>query len=197
MDQVSKESFRPKNSLAMVFEGKSGPGFHTIAPRCRDLRVTISRLDPKEEMMPIRVSLVILGVVIFISAVPAAAAANDAFQDEGYAGQWAGTYAADGGSTGNVTLTFSKDEGGVWHGSIKYSNQNGDQTAELRELKIAGTKFNAKLTSPDESAVITLEGELKGTRLEGAYSVSENGSTEVAEKGTWKTTRSPAGGKGQ
>ncbi|HYK90417.1 MAG TPA: hypothetical protein VE398_16705 [Acidobacteriota bacterium] len=134
--------------------------------------------------------------VILMSALQAAFPADERLDDEKYAGRWDGTYASDGG-TGNVTLTFSKDGEGKWHATVRYTNEGGEQTAELKELQLNGTKFTGKLSSPDGGAVITLEGELQGSRLEGTYSVSEQGSTEVAEKGTWKTTRSSAAGKDQ
>ncbi len=135
------------------------------------------------------VSAAILMVAAFSVARPR--------DEEGFAGTWVGTYAGEGGGSGDVTLTISKSTDGAWHANIKYSNQDGDQSAEMREIKISGAKFTGKLTSPDGGAEITLDGEIKEARLEGTYSVSEMGSTEVVEKGTWKTTRSPAGGKGQ
>ncbi len=120
----------------------------------------------------------------------ASGAQSGAGDDQAYAGRWAGTYASDGGGSGNVTYTFSKDEKGQWRGTVKYTNQDGEHTAELREFAITGAKFKAKIAGPDSDVEITLEGEFKGTELTGTYSVLEKSSKEVAEKGTWKTTKS-------
>jgi hypothetical protein len=110
--------------------------------------------------------------------------------DQTYAGKWVGTYASDGGGSGNVTYVLSKDEKGQWQGTIKYTNQDGEKTANLRGLEIAGGKFRAKLDGPDNEVEVALEGEFKGNGLSGTYTVLQKSSKEVAEKGTWKTAKS-------
>ncbi len=109
--------------------------------------------------------------------------------DQAQAGKWVGTYTSDGGGTGNVTFTLSQDDKGLWRASVTYTNQNGDQTAEIKEIQVSASKFKGKFESPD-GMEITLEGEFGEGQFSGTYTVREKGSTEIAEKGTWKTKKS-------
>lgn len=140
-----------------------------------------------------------LRVVVLMSLVAMGMSAAEKFvagsgptagDDQQYAGTWVGTYNSEGGSGGNVTLTLKQDEKAQWHGTVKYTDQDGAQLAELRSLQIAGGKFKAKIDAADPATEVTLEGEFQGAKFEGTYTVSEKGSTEILERGTWKATRS-------
>lgn len=118
-------------------------------------------------------------------------------EDQKYAGAWVGTYSTDGGNTDKLSYIFSKDEKGQWRGTVKFTNQDGEQTGELKAVQIADGKLKAKLESPDGQAEVTIEGQFQGDQLEGTYSVSPKGSTDVVEKGTWKVAKGPTAKPGQ
>jgi len=113
----------------------------------------------------------------------------DFADDQAFAGKWVGTYTSDEGGTGKVAFTLSLDDKGQWRGSVAYTNQDGDQMAEIKALQLSGSKFKGTLETPS-GAEITLEGEFQDGRFSGTYVVRGKGSTEVAEKGTWKTSKS-------
>jgi hypothetical protein len=114
-------------------------------------------------------------------------------EDQKYAGTWVGTYSTDGGNTDKLSYIFSKDEKGQWRGTVKFTNQDGEQTGELKAVQIA----DGKLESLDGQAEVTIEGQFQGDQFEGTYSVSPKGSTDVVEKGTWKVAKGPAAKPGQ
>ncbi len=131
----------------------------------------------------------ILCIAAALAAAPGPGQAG-ASDDQAYAGKWVGTFGADGGGTGNVAITLGKDDKGEWQGSVKYSNQDGEQSANFKSLQFSGGKFKAKFNNSENSVEITLEGEFKGNEFAGTYSVAEKDSAQVIEKGTWKTTKS-------
>jgi hypothetical protein len=128
---------------------------------------------------------------------PTAGEQGSQSEDQKYAGTWVGSYSVDNGGTEKLSYIFSRDEKGQWRSTVKWTNQDGEQTGELKALQIAGGKLKAKLESPDGMVEVTIEGEFQGDRLEGTYSVSPKGSTEVSEKGTWKVKKSSAPKPGQ
>jgi hypothetical protein len=75
--------------------------------------------------------MLLMSVGLSAAANLAAGAQSGASDGRAYAGKWVGTYATDGGGSGNVTFTLSKDENGQWHGTIKYTNQDRERSAEL------------------------------------------------------------------
>jgi hypothetical protein len=75
---------------------------------------------------------------------------------------------------------------------VKYSNQDGEHAAEFKSLEIVDGKLKGKIETPDHQAEVMIEGEFQAGQLAGTYSVTPKGSTEAAEKGTWKVTRSAA-----
>jgi len=113
--------------------------------------------------------------------------------NQGFAGKWEGTYASADGGSGKVSFILTKGENGKWRGSIKYTNQDGEQAADFKTIQIAGTKFKAEFQSSAGSVEITLEGELQESGFEGTYSVLAKDSKESVEKGTWKTAKGSAG----
>ncbi len=132
--------------------------------------------------------LVVLPIELYLPASPQPRAAAIA-DDQAQAGKWVGTFTSDSGGTGNVTFTLSQDDNGRWRASVTYTNQNGDQTAEIKEVQISGSKFKGRFESSD-GMEITLEGDFVEGQFSGTYTVREKGSTEIAEKGTWKTKKS-------
>jgi len=117
--------------------------------------------------------------------------------DKKYVGEWVGSYSAGNGNTDKLTFTLSKDEKGQWRGTAKWINQDGEQTAEFKSLQIADGKMKGKIEGPDGQVEVAIEGQFQGDKLEGTYAVSPKGSTEVAEKGEWKVTKSAAAKTGQ
>jgi len=114
--------------------------------------------------------------------------------DKKYAGLWTGSYSAENGNTEKLTYILSQDEKGQWRGTVKFVNQDGEQTAEFKSLQIVDGKMKGKIEGPDGQVEVTIEGQFQGDKSEGTYSVSPKGSTDVMEKGTWKVTKS-AGAK--
>jgi hypothetical protein len=141
----------------------------------------------------------ILSVPIWLLAAEPSTASEQGSkpEDQKYAGTWVGSYSVDSGSTEKLSYVFSKDEKGQWRGTVKWTNQDGEQAAELKGLQIADGKLKGKVESPDGMVEVTIAGEFHGDQLEGTYSVSPKGSTEVSEKGTWKVKKSSAPKTGQ
>lgn len=111
--------------------------------------------------------------------------------DKKYAGTWTGTYTSSEGTSNALSYILRKDEKGQWAGTLKFTNQDGEQVAEFKSLQIADGKFSGKIDGPG-GAEVTIQGQFQGDRLEGTYSVSPTGSTEVVDSGSWKLTRSAA-----
>jgi hypothetical protein len=80
---------------------------------------------------------------------------------------------------------------------VKFTNEDGEQTADFKSLQIADGKMKVKIESPDGQVEVTIEGQFQGDKLEGTYVSSRKGSTEVVEKGTWKVVKSAAAKTGQ
>src|SRR5262245_17353464 len=118
-------------------------------------------------------------------------------EDQKYAGAWVGTYIVDNGYTNKLSYTLSKDEKGQWRGTIKFTNQDGEQTADFKSLQIADGKMKGKIESPDGRVEVMIEGQFQEDKFEGTYAGSPKGSTEVVEKGTWKVARNLAAKTGQ
>jgi hypothetical protein len=133
------------------------------------------------------VLLVVAGTLLF-SLTPVSLAS----QSEGpnYAGTWVGTYSNPNSETNNLSFTFSKDEKGQWGGTVKFTNQDGEQTVAFKSLQFADGKMKGVIESPDGQVEVTIEGQFAGDKLEGTYAVSPKGSTEVNEKGTLKVAKS-------
>src|SRR5262249_29151302 len=112
-------------------------------------------------------------------------------------GLWAGSYSADNGHTDKLSYTLSKDDKGQWHGTVKYTDKNEEQTADFTSLQIADGKMKGKIESPDGQVEITIEGQFEGEIFKGTYAISPKGSTEVVIKGTWKVAKSAAAKTGQ
>ncbi|MEN3334745.1 MAG: hypothetical protein V7641_4110 [Blastocatellia bacterium] len=115
--------------------------------------------------------------------------------EQKFAGTWVGSYVTEGGVTERLSYVLRKDEKGQWHGTIKFTNQDGEQIADFKTLLIADGKMKGRIEAPD--AEVTIEGQFQGDHLEGTYSVVAAGSTDIVDKGTWKVTRSAAAKTGQ
>lgn len=123
---------------------------------------------------------------------PVAAGQEGRADAQKYVGAWAGSYTSDGGATNKVAFTLKKDERGQWGGTAKWVNDEGEQSAGFKSLQIADGKLKGTVESPDGQVDITIEGHLEGDHLEGTYAVSPKGSTDVADRGTWKVTKNAA-----
>jgi hypothetical protein len=128
---------------------------------------------------------------------PGAGGQGSGSGDQKYAGEWVGSYSGGEGVTDKLSYTLSKDEKGQWRGTVKWVNQNGENKADFKSLEIADGKMKGKIEDPNGEVEVAIEGQFQGDKLEGTFAVSPKGSTEVAEKGTWKVARSVAAKTGQ
>lgn len=135
-------------------------------------------------------TLWISAMVLIVGAAAVGAAQSDSSQDQKYSGIWIGSYTVSDGAEGSLTFSFRKEEKGEWRGTVKFTNQDGEHTLELKPLQIAAGKLKAKADL--EGAEIAIEGELREDRLEGKYSVKPTGATEIAETGSWKVAKESA-----
>jgi hypothetical protein len=106
-----------------------------------------------------------------------------------YGGTWSGSYSSNEGAGGSLTFVLSRDEKGQWRGALKFTNQDGEQKADMKSPQIADGKFKTTIEAPGGEVDVIIEGTFQGDKLEGTYVVTAKGSSEVAEKGTWKVTR--------
>ena len=144
-----------------------------------------------------RLRMTVLMIAAWLMPAALIAAQNTASHPDGqnYAGTWVGSYVPEGGGSERLSYVLRKDDKGQWQGTVRFTNQDGEQTAEFKALQIADGKMRGKIEGPDVE--VSLEGQFQGDRLEGTYSVSPQGSTDVVERGTWKVTRSAAAKSGQ
>jgi hypothetical protein len=146
--------------------------------------------------------LIVISAWVFPSGLSAAEKSavigqGSGSDDKKYAGVWTGSYNTDNGYTNKLTFILSQDEKGQWRGTMKFVNENGENTANIKSLQIADGKMKGKIESPDGRVETTLEGQFQGDKFEGAYSASPKGSTDAAEKGTWKVAKTTAAKTGQ
>jgi hypothetical protein len=151
----------------------------------------------RSKLFPVVLLIVVLAWMVPPGLLAVEAGQGNDSDDKKYAGVWAGSYSVDNGNTEKLSYTFSKDEKGQWRGTVKFVNQDGEQTADFKSLQIADGKMKGKIESPDGQAEVTIEGQFQGDKLEGTYAVSAKGSTDVVEKGTWKVSKNAAAKTGQ
>ena len=151
------------------------------------MRIKLLRITPL-----IIITMWLISSALSAAAYPGSMGQGGKSDDQKYAGTWTGTYTAENGSSNSLTYTFTKDEKGKWGGKVTYTNDNGEQTADLKSMEITAGKMTAKIESPDGQVEVLIEGKFVGNNLEGTYSVSPKGSTEVAEKGSYKASKSTA-----
>jgi hypothetical protein len=142
--------------------------------------------------------LLIVVLTLMVTSVLSAAGEQGGREDaQKYVGVWTGSYTGPNGDGDRVTFTFSKDEKGQWRGGAKWINGGGEQSADFTVLQIADGKLKGTLEGPNGEAEILIEGQFQGDKLEGTYAISAKGSTEVAEKGSWKVAKSAETKTGQ
>ncbi len=120
---------------------------------------------------------------------PGAGGQGSGSDDQKYAGEWVGSYSADGGNTDKLSYKLSKDEKGQWRGTVKWLNENGENSADFKSLQIADGKMKGKIEDPNGQVEVLIEGQFQGDKLEGTYAISPKGSTEVVDRGTWKVAK--------
>ena len=103
-----------------------------------------------------------------------------------------GTYTSEAGESDKLTYVLSQDEKGRWRGSLKQTNQDGENSGEFKLLEISDGKFKGKIDMHEGQVEVTVAGEFQADRLSGTYEVTMKGSSEIVEKGTWKLTRTSA-----
>jgi hypothetical protein len=135
--------------------------------------------------------------ILVASENPGAGGQRSGSDDQKYVGEWAGSYSTDGGYTNKLSYTLSKDEKGQWRGTMKWVNESGDHAADFKSLQVADGKMKGKIEIMDGQMESAIEGQFQGDKLEGTYAVSPKGSTEVAEKGSWKAAKGAAAKTGQ
>src|SRR5262245_61080504 len=130
-------------------------------------------------------SMFLVSSSLLATETPVAGGQGNRPDDQKYAGLWVGSYTGERGDTGALSITLNKDNKGKWQGTVKYTNENGEQKADLLSHQIAGGKMKAKVEVAD-GAEATIEGQFQGDKLEGSYTISPKDSTEIADRGTWK-----------
>jgi hypothetical protein len=149
------------------------------------------------------VALLIIALTVMVPSAlvaagnPGAVGQGSGSDDQKYVGEWTGSFTTDGGNTEKLSYKLSKDEKGQWRGTMKWLNQNGENSADFKSLLIADGKMKGKIEDPNGEVEVAIEGQFQGDKLEGTYVVSPKGSTEVVEKGTWKVTKGAAAKTGQ
>jgi len=150
-----------------------------------------------------QVALLIVGLTwmvpsdLLAAENPGTAGQESGSDDKKYAGVWDGSFATENGGTQKLSYILSKDEKGQWRGTMKWTNPQGEQTADFKSLQIADGKMKGKLESPDGQVEVTIEGQFQGDKLEGTYAVLPKGATEASEKGTWKVAKNASAKTGQ
>ena len=150
-----------------------------------------------------QISLLIVLSIVLTSSIglsaenPFANEQGSGSADQKYAGTWVGSYSTDGGEQNKLSYVLSKDEKGLWHGTVRFTNNEGEQTAAFKSLQIADGKMKGKIDSPDGEVEVAIEGQFRGDRCEGTYAVSPKGSADIVERGTWTVTKSAATKAGQ
>jgi hypothetical protein len=140
-------------------------------------------------------SLIIVSMSLITSGLSAAGDPGRVVQggksnDQKYAGTWDGTYSRGDGGSNQLSFIFIKDEKGKWSGKVNYINDSGNQSVDFKSLEIADGKMKATIDMPNGQAEAFIEGKFVGDNLEGTYTIIAKDSTEVAEKGTVKATKS-------
>jgi len=144
-----------------------------------------------------QVALLIFALTGMIPSILGGGGQGSGSDDKKYLGEWVGSYNDGKGNTGKLSYILSKDEKGQWGGTVKWINQDGEQTADFKSLQIAGGKMKGKIEGPDGEVDVAIEGQFQGDKCEGTYAVSPKGSTEVVENGSWKVAKSAAAKTGQ
>jgi hypothetical protein len=143
-------------------------------------------------------SLIVVLTLMVTSVLSAAGGQGGGSDAQKYVGVWTGSYSSPNGNGDRVTFTFSKDEKGQWRGGAKWiDGGGGEQSADFKSLQIADGKLKGTLEIANGEAEILIEGQFQGDKLEGTYAISAKGSTEVAEKGSWKVAKSAETKTGQ
>jgi hypothetical protein len=134
----------------------------------------------------------VLLMVQLLAAYSVAAQNDKRSTDHERAGTWIGSYTTEAGDTNNLTYILRQDEKGNWHGVLKHTNQDGENTAEFKLLEIKDNKFKGKADMHGGDAEVTIDGEFQPDQLSGTYAISMRGSSDIAERGSWKVTRAAA-----
>jgi len=111
-------------------------------------------------------------------------------QRDSYSGTWSGSFTAANGNKGALAYSLKKGQKGEWGGTVKFSSDGGEQSAELKSVRIASGKFNATIDTPDGKSAVAIEGTFQGKRLAGTYTVSSKESGAKVDGGTWTTEKS-------
>src|SRR5262245_58972691 len=123
--------------------------------------------------------LIVVLTLMVTSVLPAAGGQGGGEDAKKYVGVWAGSVTRANGDTHELSYILKKDEKGQWGGTVKWANQNGEQSADFNSLQIADGKMKGKFEAQDGQVEATLEGQFQGDKLEGTFVVYRKGSTEV------------------
>ncbi|HJZ81637.1 MAG TPA: hypothetical protein VKD91_14875 [Pyrinomonadaceae bacterium] len=151
----------------------------------------------RNKLFPFALLIVVSALMVPSRLLAAEIPGTAGEDDKKYAGLWTGSYSTDNGNSDKLTYILSQDEKGQWRGTVKFVNQDGEQTAEFKSLQIVDGKMKGKIEGPDGQVEVTIEGQFQGDKSEGTFSVSAKGSTDVMDKGTWKVTKSSTAKTGQ
>ena len=98
-----------------------------------------------------------------------------------YVGTWTGTY--DGAGTGTMELILDNKDG-VIAGKVSAATDNGNYTADLKDVKFEGAKMSAKYDFPlDPSAEVVVTATFEGSTAKGTWSLRPKGQTDELASG--------------
>jgi hypothetical protein len=132
----------------------------------------------------------LIGLALALAACAIGAGALDARQassGEQYAGTWAGTY--DGAGSGTMELILDKKDGAV-AGKVSAATDNGNYTADLKDVTFDGAKMSAKYDFPlDPSAEVLVTANFDGSTAKGTWSLRPKGQADELAGGTLSVSR--------
>jgi len=106
----------------------------------------------------------------------------------GAAGAWSGAWT--GGSSGQLEMAITKGVKGKLSATLTANPNQGDGfTVQAKSVIASGSKLTLKFESPGGGTEGTLRGVIKGSSINGNYSIRSKANGEVVDKGTFTATR--------
>ena len=102
-----------------------------------------------------------------------------------YKGKWQG----DNGDSGDLNITLAKADKG-FTATVSFTTGGEEVKAQVTSVKVVDSKLTIVMTFEmgDSKSEATLEGEAKGSTIEGKYVSRIVPSGEVGSQGTWSVS---------
>lgn len=105
-----------------------------------------------------------------------------------FVGTWGGTW--EGGGSGRFDLTIERGSDGQPAGGVSVGTDQGDYTAEFKELSFEGQNMKARYEFPlDSQADVAITGTFNGGTAEGTWSLVAKGGDQAFAGGSWKVAK--------